>query len=50
MLTAAMIAVQAAKKSHAALERNESLKVMTVDPLIACCIYRVFGIGIPLPA
>jgi hypothetical protein len=37
MLTAATIALQAAKKSHAALERNESLRVMTVDPLSGHC-------------
>ena len=32
MLTAATIAVQAAKNNHPAVERNESLKVMEVIP------------------
>jgi hypothetical protein len=32
MLTAATIAVQAAKNNHPALERNESLKVMVGIP------------------
>jgi len=32
MLTAAIMAVQAAKNNHPALERNESLKVMEVIP------------------
>jgi hypothetical protein len=39
MLTTATIALQAAKKSHPALERNESLRVMGVDPSF------VFGFG-----
>jgi len=39
MLTLATIALQAAKKSHAALERNQLLKLMRVDPLFPCCIY-----------
>lgn len=39
MLMATTMALQEAKKSHAALERNESLRVMTVDPLLVFCIY-----------
>ena len=39
MLMATTMALQEAKKSHAALARNESLRVMTVDPLLVFCIY-----------
>ena len=39
LLMATTMALQEAKKSHAALARNESLRVMTVDPLLVFCIY-----------